>query len=53
LHDRVDAPDAPTTVVELREQERLAGEEENESVTSSESPEIGLIVTVEVPVAPA
>ena len=40
-------------MAELREQDKPAGEEENESVTSSERPEIGLIVTVELPVAPA
>ena len=45
-------PEAPVTVAELREQDKPA-EEENESVTSSERPEIGLIVTVELPVAPA
>jgi len=46
-------PEAPVTVVELREQDKPGDEEENESVTSSERPEIGLTVTVEVPVAPA
>ncbi len=46
-------PDAPVIVVELSEQERPAGEDENDSVTSSVSPEIGLTVTVEVPVTPA
>ena len=46
-------PEAPTTVVKLREQDKLGDEGENDSVTSSESPEIGLTVTVEVPVAPA
>ncbi len=45
-------PEAAVTVAELREQDKPV-EEENESVTSSERPEIGLIVTVELPVAPA
>ncbi len=52
LQDRVEVPD-PVTLVGLRLQARPAGETVTDRLTVPENPFTGVMVMVEVPVAPA